>query len=420
MTDPYRVVPLEAPPNCTVAVPGSKSITNRALITAALAPGVSRLENVLVADDTEAMIGALTELGIDVDLDSSVARATVHGKGGAIDSASLVIDARQSGTTGRFVSALAALGSSPVVVDGHQQLRARPINDLVVALRALGVVVDELREKGRLPLRITGPILEDHVSMPGGVSSQFVSALMMAGAMPGLSISLTTDPVSRPYLDMTASVMRAFGASADVSDRTWTVHGGYVPVDGYMIEPDASAASYFFAAAAITGGRVRVDGLGLSSTQGDLEFVKVLEQMGAHVTIADDHTVVTGGELHGIDVDMRHISDTAPTMAVVAAFADGPTTVTGIGFVRGKESDRIAGPIDQLGRCGVIGRVESDGFTITPKQMPHGASIETYDDHRMAMAFSILGLRTPGIEIRDPECVRKTFPGYFDTLDELR
>jgi len=191
-------------------------------------------------------------------------------------------------------------------------------------------------------------------------------------------------------------------------------------VNGYVIEPDASAASYFFAAAAITGGRVRVDGLGSSSVQGDLDFVKVLERMGAQVSIASDHTTVVGGDLHGIDVDMRHISDTAPTLAVVAAFADGPTTVSGIGFVRGKESDRIAGPVDQLRRCGISGKVNADGFTISPGEPPHGATIETYDDHRMAMAFSLMGLMVPGIEILDPGCVAKTFPGYFHTLDELR
>jgi len=418
--DPLPIDPLVEPPDCTVGVPGSKSITNRALITAGLAPGISSLDRFLVADDTEAMLGVLDAVGVTVELDVASAHAVVHGCAGELLGTAATLDARQSGTTGRFATALAALGSAPVVIDGHPQLRSRPIDDLVDALVSLGVGVEQLGRPGRLPLRVTGPLRGHQVAIPGNVSSQFVSALMLAGAVHGLTLVLTTDPVSRPYLDMTAAVMRSFGATVESDGQTWRVGGGYAAVDRYVIEPDASAASYFLAAAAITGGRVRIDGLGATSMQGDLGFVEVLGRMGAEVTIAEDHTEVLGDELHGIEVDMRHISDTAPTLAAVAAFADGPTTVTGIGFVRAKESDRIAGPVEELRRCGVEAHAADDGFTIAPAGRPHGAVIETHEDHRMAMAFSLIGLMIPGIEIRDPGCVDKTFPGYFDALDQLR
>jgi len=420
MRDPFPIEPLVAPPDCIVKIPGSKSITNRALITAALAPGVSTLERFLIADDTEAMLGVLDAFGIRVDLDLEGSTAKVHGCGGEFAGIPASIDARQSGTTGRFATALAAVGSTPIVIDGHPQLRSRPIGDLIDALRRLGVDIVELGEPRCLPLRVTGPIRGSRVEMSGAVSSQFISVVMLAGAPGGLSIGLDGDPVSKPYLAMTAKVMRSFGAEVEGDIQTWNVGGGYQNVDHYVIEPDASAASYFFAAAAITGGRVRVNGLGSRSMQGDLGFVDVLARMGATVTISADHTEVIGGPLHGVDVDMRHISDTAPTLAVVAAFADGPTTISGIGFVRGKESDRIAGPVTELVRCGIDARANDDGLSVDPSGAPHGAIVETYDDHRMAMAFSLIGLKVSGIEIRDPGCVGKTFPGYFDALDLLR
>jgi len=418
--DPLPIAPLVEPPDADIDIPGSKSITNRALIAAGLAPGVSTLHRFLVADDTKAMLGVLDALGIEVELDADAEKAIVHGVAGHLTRETATLDARQSGTTGRFATALAALGDAPIIVDGHPQLRSRPIDDLIDALISLGVRVDTLGEPGRLPLRVTGPPIGHSVAIPGDVSSQFISALMLAGAVGGLSLTLTTDPVSLPYLHMTAEVMRSFGARVEQDGPTWTVAGGYEPVDGYVIEPDASAASYFFAAAAITGGRVRVDGLGTSCMQGDLGFVEVLGRMGASVTIAEHHTEVVGGQLHGVEVDMRHMSDTAPTLAAVAAFADGPTAVTGIGFVRGKESDRIAGPVKELRRCGIDAHSQADGFTVVPAARPHGAVFETYEDHRMAMAFALIGLVVPGIEIRDPGCVGKTFPGYFDALDRLR
>jgi 3-phosphoshikimate 1-carboxyvinyltransferase len=258
------------------------------------------------------------------------------------------------------------------------------------------------------------------------VSSQFLSGLLMAApAMPdGLVIELTSPLVSKPYIDLTESVMRAFGATVGRQNRgnTFLVPARRYHAASYQIEPDATAASYFFAAAALAGGRVRVPGLGRGSTQGDLRFAEVLGRMGADVEIGRGFVEVRGGgSLRGVTVDLSDISDTAPTLAVVAARATTPTRVTGIGFIRKKESDRIGAVVTELRRCGVDAEEETDGFVVTPGLAgPHGARIETYDDHRMAMAFAVLGLVVPGVIIVNPTCVAKTFPHFFEVLDGLR
>ena len=422
------VEPLERPPHSVVVLPGSKSLTNRALITAALAHGTTEIEGLLFADDTRAMIGALRVLGIEMSVDEDSLRVVIEGCGGELPGVGALVDARQSGTTGRFLPPLVALGSAPVVVDGDDQLRGRPMEAQIGALRELGVAVAELGEPGRLPLSITGPLEQGSVAVAGDVSSQFVSGLLLAGAVNGLDLRLTTEAISRPYLQMTTAVMAAFGATvsggavsgATDSGAAWSVGGGYRSPGRYTIEPDASAASYFLAAAAITGGRVRIDGLGRGSLQGDVAFADVLAEMGAEVSIADDFIEVSGGKLRGIDVDLRHISDTAPTLAVVAAFAEGVTAVSGIGFIREKESDRIAGPVAELNRCGISAEETPDGFVVRPEGLPRAATFHTYDDHRMAMAFALIGLVIDGVSVRNAACVAKTFPGYFSALDQLR
>ena len=421
LPDPYPIEPLTRTPDATVSLPGSKSITNRALVAAALSQGDTTLDGVLFADDTEAMIEGLRSLGIVIETAAGSATVTVEGCGGELPGIEASVDARQSGTTGRFLTPVAALGAAPVVIDGDQQLRDRPMGDQIRALREMGVAVEELGEPGCLPLRLTGPLRSGAVALAADVSSQFLSGLLLAGAVHGLDARLTTAPVSRPYLDMTVAVMRSFGADVVTGDgTTWTVGGGYRSPGTYAIEPDASAASYFLAAAAITGGRVRLDGLGSDSLQGDVAFASVLADMGATVDIGPDHIEVRGGPLHGIEVDLRHISDTAPTLAVVAAFADGATTITDIGFVKGKESDRIGAPVRELRRCGVDAEEIDGGMVIRPVGRPHAATFDTYDDHRMAMAFSLVGLVVPGIAVRNPACVAKTFPGYFAALEQLR
>ena len=419
------IEPLVAPPDATVRVPGSKSVTNRALVAAALAGGASRLTGVLVADDTLAMVEALRGLGVGVALDEGAAVAEVAGTGGGAAPGPVTIDARQSGTTARFLAPVLALGPGPYLLDGSPQLRSRPMGPTLDALRALGAGVELAAAPGRLPVTIRGGphVRGGPVAVAADASSQFLSGLLLAAPLlpGGVTVRLTTAPVSQPYLDLTVATMRAFGAEVAVADDgSYAVApGGYRPTD-HAVEPDASAASYFFAAAAICGGRVRVEGLGTGTVQGDLAFVDVLRRMGARVEVGPGWTEVTGtGRLHGVEADLGRISDTAQTLAAVAVFADGPTRVSGIGFIRAKETDRIAAVVTELRRCGLSAVEEPDGFVVHPGT-PRPTTVETYDDHRMAMSFALLGLRVPGIGIAGAGCVAKTYPGYFADLDRLR
>jgi len=414
-----HIEPLTRPPDASVRVPGSKSITNRALLAAAMATGTSTLRGALDADDTNAMVAAVSALGATVDREGTT--WTVNGTAGAPVAGAISVHARQAGTVARFVAAVAAAIGASVRVDGDDQLRSRPMAPLIAALRDLGAVVDEPGGTGHLPIVVKGPLTKRTTNLPGDASSQFLSGLLLAGPLVpnGLEIHITSDLVSRPYASMTASVMEAFGARADVSDRVCRVEGGGYRSADYGVEPDASAASYFFAAAAITGGHVGVAGLGRNSVQGDMAFLEVLARMGATVDIGADWVEITGDQLHGVEADLSDLSDTAPTLAVVAALADSPSRIHGIGFVRAKESDRIGAVVHELRKCGVDALEEADGFTIRPGAV-HAAVIDPHGDHRLAMAFAVLGLRVPGIEIADPSCVAKTFPGYFDVLESLR
>ncbi|MBI4944525.1 MAG: 3-phosphoshikimate 1-carboxyvinyltransferase, partial [Actinobacteria bacterium] len=330
----------------------------------------------------------------------------------------VTVFARQSGTTSRLVLPAAALRAGTTLVDGTEQLRARPFGPQLAALRQLGATIEELRRPGFLPVRVVGPARGGHADISGDVSSQFLSGLLLAGPlMPdGLSLTLTTQLVSQPYLDITRDVMAAFGVAAD---GLAVAPGGYRATD-LTVEPDASSASYVFGAAAMTGGRVTVAGLGHGSAQGDLAFVDLLERMGATVERGTDRTTVIGpARLRGIDADMRHVSDTAQTLAAVAVGADGPTRVRGIGFVRGKETDRIRAVVTELRRAGIDAVEHDDGFTVVPG-VPRPTVFRTYEDHRMAMSLALLGLRHPGIGLADPGCVAKTYPCFLDDLQTLR
>jgi 3-phosphoshikimate 1-carboxyvinyltransferase len=404
------VRPLSRPPDATVALPGSKSITNRALVCAALARQPSTLTGALIADDTDAMVICLRRLGTRVEVDGTTINVTRRKWSDAA-----TLDARLSGTTSRFLLPVVATASGTYRVDGAPPLRARPMGPALDALRSLGASISG---DDHLPVDVKGPIMGGTVKVSGDESSQFLSGLLLAGAvMPrGLTIELTTPLVSKPYVELTRSVMTAFGA---------TVDGLHVPFSGYTgrtyaIEPDASAASYFFAAAAITGGRVRIEGLSATSAQGDVGFVRVLERMGAKVSWGHSSITVEGtGTLRGVDADLSDISDTAQTLAVVAAFADSPVGLTGIGFIRKKETDRIGATVRELVKAGIHAEERPDGFVVHPG-VPQPATIETYDDHRMAMSFAVLGLKAKGIKIADPDCVGKTFPGFWDALETLR
>ena len=429
----HRVEPLVQPPDVTIAVPGSKSHTNRALICAALAPGRSELSGVLFADDSEAMLGALTELGVSIDADPASESVVVDGglavsglgNGGLGDGqgAPIAVDVRKSGTSGRFLLPVLAATPGRFVLDGHQQLRARPFGPQLEALSILGAEI----AGDQLPLTIAGRQLAGtQVSVASSISSQYLSGLLLAAPLltDRTTIAVDSQMVSRPYVDLTLSTMESFGVSVSVSvdeasSRFIVEHQDYKPVS-LALEPDASAASYFFAAAAISGGRVRVSGLGANTGQGDLGFVKVLERMGARVTHGPNWTEVAGtGTLRGVTVDMADISDTAQTLAVVACFADSPTVMTNIGFIRFKETDRIGNVVAELERRGIDAAETEDGMMITPG-IPTPGLFGTYDDHRMAMSFALFGLVHPGIVIDNPACVDKTFPRYFEVLDQLR
>jgi 3-phosphoshikimate 1-carboxyvinyltransferase len=416
--DVLSVSPLQQTPDVTIRPPGSKSITNRALLCAALADGVSELTGVLYADDTWAMVEAIRFLGAGLELDEEAATATVTGVGQGIATISTEVDCRKSGTTSRFVLPVVAVSAGRCVVDGDEQLRARPFGPLTDALESLGVAVEPLGQPGYLPVAVTGPCKGGRVALPGHLSSQFLSGLLIAAPLmaDGLEVALTSALVSEPYVEMTLSVMQAFG----VTNQHLTVGQQAYRPTRFAIEPDASAASYWLAAAAITGGRITVAGLGTSSMQGDVRFADLLEQMGAEVVREADRLTVRGtGRLHGIDVDMADISDTAQTLAAVAVFADSPTVVRGIGFIRRKETDRIHAVVTELRRAGVDAQEDEDGFTIRPGGL-RSARFQTYEDHRMAMSLALIGLRSEGVEIEDPGCVGKTYPGYWDDLDRLR
>ena len=426
MVEVLEIVPFGGPVDAVVVPPGSKSITNRALLAAALATGTSTLRGVLFADDTEAMIDCVRSLGAVVSLTENATTISVTGIGGDLSGCSSTFFARQSGTTARFLASVLALGDTPLRLDADDAMRRRPMNDVFAAIERLGVKVSFDQVAGHLPAVVQGPIQGSGempvITIDASVSSQFTSGLLLAApCMPeGLKIHIDGDVVSRPYLDMTITVMASFGVDVEQpDDRTFVVPtGGYLARD-YEVEPDASAASYFFAAAAICGGTVRVDGLGSHSMQGDIRFVDVLADMGAKVVVDESSITVTGVALHGVSADFSQISDTAQTAAAVAVFAEGPTTISGIGFIRKKETNRVAAVVSELRRLGVDATEDEDGFTVIPGPV-HPATIETYDDHRMAMSMALIGYANSGVSISDPNCVRKTFPTYFEEMERLR
>ncbi len=410
------------------AVPPSKSIANRALVCAALADGESELIGLAPGDDTAAMIDCLDALGVPVGVreQDGLLVGTVIGHGGRFPVGPITLPTRLAGTTSRFITALAALGPGPYLVDGDPPLRERPMGPLHDSLRSLGAVLEPGERWGHLPVTVSGPVSgADAIVMPGDVSSQYVTALMLiAPHLPGgLRLGLSTELVSRPYIDITRSVMTAFGVRrVDVEHRHVTVDAGeYLPAE-YRIEPDASSASYPLAAAAMVGGAVKVRGLGRSSLQGDARFHELLAQMGCIVTVAHRDTVVMRRRdtpLRGIEVDMSDLSDLVPTLAVVATQAVTPTHITGVGFIREKESDRLGDLAAELIKAGADLVVEPDGLLIRPVDLLRPARLETHHDHRLAMAFGLLGLVVDGIEIADPDVVSKSWPDYWNALDEL-
>jgi 3-phosphoshikimate 1-carboxyvinyltransferase len=421
----HRVRRADGPVIADVRVPPSKSITNRALVCAALADGQSEIVGIAPGDDTTAMIECLRRLGIPVELAEDGGRTTalVSGTGGRLADGPLDLDAGLAGTTSRFVTALAALGTGPYRIDGAPPLRARPMAPLHDSLAALGVHLEPIDRWGRLPVDVSGPPRgADAIVMPGDVSSQYVTALMLIGpAVPGgIKLGLSTKLVSRPYIELTRTVMAAFGAGAvEIAARhVFVDEAEYYPTS-FEVEPDASSASYPLAAAAMVGGAVKVDGLGASSAQGDARFSELLAGMGCITAVGAHHSVVMRRRdqpLRGLDIDMSDVSDLVPTLAVLATQAVTPTRITGVGFIRKKESDRLADLAAELAKTGADVTVETDGLLIRPTDLLHGARLDTHHDHRLAMAFGLLGLVVDGIEIADPDVVTKSWPGYWEAL----
>lgn len=419
-----EIVPLKEPPDAEVRVPGSKSITNRALILAALASGRSVISNPLFSDDTFWLMRALVDLGFEVFADAPGRRIEVVGLGGEIPAEEADVFVGNAGTAARFLPPFLALGRGTYRVDGTARMRERPVADLVDSLRALGVRVDYEDREGRFPLIVRGGgIPGNTATVSGEKSSQFLSGLLLAAPYSGdgLRLEVSGRLVSRPYVEITARMMRSFGAMVEREGGVYRVPPGTYRARHYAVEPDASAASYFFAAAAVTGGRVRVPGLSPDAMQGDLGFVRVLERMGCQVAFDAGAVEVRGPErLRGVDADMGDISDTMMTLAAIAPFADGPTTITNVGHTRHQETDRVFAVARELSRLGVPVEEGEDCLRIIPKGGVRGALVRTYDDHRMAMSFAVVGLVAGGIRIEDPACVAKTLPDYFGLLEGLR
>ncbi len=408
--------------NAEVQIPGSKSITNRALLLAALADGPSTLENALFSEDSHWFVQCLQRLGIAVEADEAAARFRVEGRGGELPAQSADLFVGNSGTTARFLTAAATLGRGEYRFDGTPRMHQRPIRPLLDALRGLGARFTTEGES--LPLTVHAEGLRGgETSLDSTASSQYLTALLQVApyAQQDVTIHITGDVVSQPYVDMTLRLMAQFGVVVDNHHyRNLSIRaGGRYRAQTYVVEPDASNATYFFAAAALTGGRVRVPHLAPDSLQGDVHFVDVLEQMGCTVVRGVDFVEVKGSNrLNGLNVDMNAISDTAQTLAAIAPFASDTVTIRNVGHIRHKETDRIAALVTELRKLGVWVDEFSDGLQIHPSVV-HPAAIDTYDDHRMAMAFAVTGLIVPGIRINNPGCTRKTFPDFYERFEKL-
>ncbi len=419
----YAVVVKSGMLDAVVNVPGSKSIANRALICAALARGASTIKGLPDGDDTQAMLQSLQALGATILLEKSDARIET-----AIDvdrSEPISVNANLAGTTARFLTAVGALRRGQLTVTGNESLRSRPMKDLHVALGELGANLSWQDEKYCLPVTVCrGESYAHSIKIASDTSSQFVTALMLIAPLleNGLRIELVGDVISLPYITMSASVMRAFGANVRVVDERNIVidGGGYVGCE-FTVEPDASSASYPLAAAAVVGGRVRVNGLWSNMIQGDGRFVDVLRQMGCGVQEDQDGISLVrdaGAPLLGIDIDMSEISDLVPTLAVVALFATTPTRIRGVGFIRKKESDRIGDLASELRKIGANVVEHVDGLEITPQTL-HPGRCDTHHDHRLAMAFGVAGLKQPGVMIDQPQVVSKSWPRFWEMIEAL-
>lgn len=409
----------------TVNLPGSKSVSNRALLLAALAKGTTRLTNLLDSDDVRHMLNALELLGVSYTLSEERTVCDVTGQGGPLKAEqALELFLGNAGTAMRPLAAALCLSDHDVVLTGEPRMKERPIGHLVDALRQGGARIDYLEQQDYPPLRIKGGFNGGEVSVDGSVSSQFLTALLMTAplAAEDTKIVIKGELVSKPYIDITLNLMKTFGVIVDNDGYgIFYVKGNqqYVSPGEYLVEGDASSASYFLAAAAVKGGTVKVTGIGRNSMQGDIRFADVLEKMGATIEWGDDYIACTRGELNAIDLDMNHIPDAAMTIATAALFAKGTTIMRNIYNWRVKETDRLAAMATELRKVGAEVEEGRDYIRITPPEALQYAEIGTYNDHRMAMCFSLVALSSTPVTILDPGCTAKTFPDYFSQFSRL-
>jgi len=411
--------------------PGSKSLTNRALVLAALADGDSELNNCLFADDTHVMIQNLMRLGFDLRIDRATNNIAVRGSGGNVPANQAELFCGNSGTTIRFLTAICALGRGRYVLDGIPRMRQRPIAQLEQLLKNLGVRINYLMNHGFPPVEVFGDALPGGIAQFGNAqSSQFLSAALMVCpyARNEVNIDLVGEQTSWPYVAMTMRLMDHFGVMSEVQLDNLTAQPRMITVPrakyagaAYAVEPDASNASYFLAAAAIHNrAKVTVHGLGKQSLQPDVGFADVLHNMGASLVLQTNSVTVMGTDrLQAIDVDLRNMPDVAQTLAVVAMFAEGTTTIRGLHTLRHKETDRIAALATELKKFGADVDIQTDDLVITPPRKLTAAAVDTYDDHRMAMSFALAGTKIAGVTIRDAQCVNKTYPAFFQDLTNV-
>ncbi len=426
----YKVKKCSTPIDWVVEVPGSKSMTNRALLMAALADGTTILKGVLFSEDSRNFLGSLKVLGFHVEIDEAAKIVTVEGCNGKIPVTSGEIYVGSAGTAARFLTAMLAMAEGTFVVNASEQMKKRPMKPLFEVLTDLGAEIKCLEKEGFLPVQIKGigqSAPQDEkcsTKLDISESTQFLSALLLISPMmkQGLCIEVISERKDGAYIRITRKMMEQFGAVVDFDGKTYHMNSGISYKSGaYQIEPDVSAACYFYAAAALTGGKAMVRNVTWKCMQGDLKFLELLEKMGCEVSDTPDGIEVKGpanSRLRGITVDMKDFSDQTMTLAALAPFADSDVRIENIGHIRLQESDRIHAIATELNRLGISCEEEPDAVTIHPG-MPKPTVVQTYEDHRMAMAFALVGLRIEGIEISDPMCCRKTFETYFDTLDKL-
>ncbi len=400
----YFVKTIENAKDITVSVPGSKSITNRALVLAALSKDECTLEGVSFCDDCQAMIECLIELGFNIEVDDELCTVTIKGEGGVIPNKKASINVKSSGTTARFLSAMLAVCGGEFTLNSSEQMKKRPMKEFLDLLVGLGVEVNYLEEEGRFPFVIKSNELKDFdIEINTDASTQFASAMLMTQSVSDANISLTGARVNGAYIEMTNEMIETFGPN-------------------YKVEPDVSAACYFYAMSLVLGTKTKVKGVHLNSLQGDIKFLELLEQMGADIKDEDDGVLVDCSfvtSFEGLEVDMHDFSDQALTFAVVAAFAQTPSVIRNVGHIRHQESNRMMVIKSELEKIGCTVEIKEDDILITPAVL-HGAEIETYDDHRVAMSFAIAGLKVDNIVIQNPKCCEKTFADFFKILNEIK